>query len=75
MILPNKNTGSHPILALTRPDRIVFLIPIFIPFVFVTDISRFRPARCQGPGIPDLPDHGYVARSRRPSSPVGVMPP
>lgn len=29
----------------------------------------------KGPGIPDLPDHGYVARSRRPSSPVGVMPP
>ena len=30
---------------------------------------------CQGPGIPDSPDLGYVARSRRPSSPVGVMPP
>jgi hypothetical protein len=30
---------------------------------------------CQGRGIPDSPDLGYVARSRRPSSPVGVMPP
>jgi hypothetical protein len=69
MILPNKNTGSRPISALTRPDRIAFRfpylsrsfsLPIYPVFVFVPQVKYENE---NGRGIfPTVPDrfHPYV---------------
>jgi hypothetical protein len=61
--LPNKNTGSRPISALTRPDRIVFRfpylsrsfsLPIYPVFVFVPQ-GRYENENGRGifPTVPD----------------------
>ena len=68
VILPNKNTGSRPISALTRPDRIgfrlpylsrSFSLPIYPVFVFVPQVKYENE---NGRGIlPTVPDrfHPY----------------
>jgi hypothetical protein len=69
VILPNKNISSHSILALTRPDRIGFLLPYLsrsfsLPIypVFVS-IPQVKYENENGRGIlPTVPDrfHPYL---------------